>query len=541
MNNEYKMFIGGEEVVSNQEFTINEELLSASSTILNNCYPKSWEETRDYVSNFYYPKDYSKYLLARGDFSNGNTQYNVLNVSGANPQFNTNVDKELNTINIYGKTTQNTAPEVKGKNLLCLGNINGSAYGLTINKINNSVFRINGTVQSGGNYNIPLQFINSTSLTNLPYALSIHIMGNRSAAFGLDISQSSSFRNISISTTQNDVAIVSSAEIGRTYNQIILGVSGGTSFNNVIIELQLEQNTSPTSFEPYFYLPPMPSVNRPSDLQSVGQYNEETNKYEISVTVNGESNSNTQKYELDNPLRAVGTTKDRLYFDNGVLYIERNIGYIESYNGETIDTNYMSTTGGLDNGASVQYILDTPIIEKEAGIIPNAYKGENEIILDTGTITTIIDVYYYWQNYEVLFAGIVKNSGDISLKPTDPKYCSLQILDYKTFLSESDTLDFVISDKTIAEAISMVVDAISGYGFILGNINISQANEMIGAYSTLNKTAYDVFQYLANISGSRWRARFVDDSTMAIDFYDPELLPRGADIDYTQEYWDGEI
>ena len=140
----------------------------------------------------------------------------------------------------------------------------------------------------------------------------------------------------------------------------------------------------------------------------------------------------------------------------------------------------------------------------------------------------------------LLFAGVVKNSGDISLNPRYPHYCSLQILDYKTFLSESDTLDFVIDNKTIEEAIEMVIDTVSGYGFEKGNIEISQANEIIGAYSTLNKTAYDVLQYLANISGSRWRTRFIDEDTTAIDFYDPDLLPQADDIEYTKEYWEEE-
>ena len=58
-----KMTIGGEEVVCNKEFTIKEEMLSTSSTILNNCYPKSWEQDHDYTSRFYYPKDYSKCLI----------------------------------------------------------------------------------------------------------------------------------------------------------------------------------------------------------------------------------------------------------------------------------------------------------------------------------------------------------------------------------------------------------------------------------------------------------------------------------------------
>ena len=53
-----QVFIGGEEVVSNKEFTIHEEFLNTSSTILNNCFPKTWETTKNYTSNFYFPQDY---------------------------------------------------------------------------------------------------------------------------------------------------------------------------------------------------------------------------------------------------------------------------------------------------------------------------------------------------------------------------------------------------------------------------------------------------------------------------------------------------
>ena len=138
----------------------------------------------------------------------------------------------------------------------------------------------------------------------------------------------------------------------------------------------------------------------------------------------------------------------------------------------------------------------------------------------------------------LIFAGIVKNSGDISLRPNDPKYCSLQILDYKTLLSEGQTLDFVISNKTITEAINMIIDTISDYGFVAGNINLSNGNEVIGSYSTLNKTPYDVFQYLADISQSKWFTRMIDEDTVAIDFYSPELMERADDIEYTEEYFE---
>lgn len=62
-----KMLINNEEVVCNKEFTITEEILTTSSTILNNCYPKSWETDKNYISRFYYPKDYSKCKIYKDD------------------------------------------------------------------------------------------------------------------------------------------------------------------------------------------------------------------------------------------------------------------------------------------------------------------------------------------------------------------------------------------------------------------------------------------------------------------------------------------
>ena len=141
-------------------------------------------------------------------------------------------------------------------------------------------------------------------------------------------------------------------------------------------------------------------------------------------------------------------------------------------------------------------------------------------------------------NDNLIFAGIVQNTGNISLNPRYPHYCNLQILDFKTLLSEGETLDFVISNKTIQEAIEMVVNAVSTYGFVVGNINIFNKDNIIGAYSTLNKSAYDVLQYLADISQSKWFTRILDDNSVAIDFYDPTLMERADNIKYTAEYFE---
>lgn len=142
-----------------------------------------------------------------------------------------------------------------------------------------------------------------------------------------------------------------------------------------------------------------------------------------------------------------------------------------------------------------------------------------------------------YDNDNLIFAGVVKNTGNISLNPRYPHYSSLQILDYKTLLSEGKYLDIVLSNLSISDAIKRIVEEIKDYGFVVGNIELKN-NDYIGAYSTSEKTAYDVFQYLAEISQSKWFTRIVDENTTAIDFYDPELLPKSDTLQYNEEYFE---
>ena len=145
------------------------------------------------------------------------------------------------------------------------------------------------------------------------------------------------------------------------------------------------------------------------------------------------------------------------------------------------------------------------------------------------------------ENPVLLFCGVVKNSGYISLNPRHPHFQTLQILDFKTFLSEGETLDFVIADSTVEDAIDQVISTIADYGFVKGTINIIGADTPIGAYSTKDKTAYDVFNYLADITQSRWTTRMIDENTVAVDFYDPTLLPQGTAINYTKQWFEDNL
>ena len=55
-----KVYINNEEVLCDKNIVIKKEMLNTSSTILNNVYPKSWETSHDYISNYYYPLDWGQ-------------------------------------------------------------------------------------------------------------------------------------------------------------------------------------------------------------------------------------------------------------------------------------------------------------------------------------------------------------------------------------------------------------------------------------------------------------------------------------------------
>ena len=99
-------------------------------------------------------------------------------------------------------------------------------------------------------------------------------------------------------------------------------------YNNEIKmkSIQLEEGTTATTYEPYYNI----------EYCKIGDYADQIFK----------------------------NTTDSPYYDNtlvdGDWYCKKNVGKIDSYNGESITTTYISTTGGLDTGATVYYGIATP-------------------------------------------------------------------------------------------------------------------------------------------------------------------------------------
>lgn len=394
-----KMFIGDEEVVCNKEITITEEMLSTSSTILDNCYPKSWEQTKDYTSNYYYPEDYSKCVIEDIAF---------------------NVDD----IQILGKCEQNGTPTPTNPVPI-------------ITYTGNIIYNI-----LGKDYNLNLGDIELCKIGE--YQDRIY---KNNGKWYLD----------------------------KKTKKIILNGSE-------IWQVNVEGFTIPSAY-----------WNSLTNNNCIDKSPLLSNYYKNYITW---SDLSQQSYGI------------------GIIYSVKNL-YIRNTNISTI-ADFKSWLS--NNPVEVYYILETPVTTE---------------ITDESLI-------YQLENLgrKKLFVGVVKNTGDISLNPRNPHFCSLQIIDFKTFLSEGETLDFVIANKTVEQAINMVIETVKDYGFVLGNLNIFGKDDIIGAYSTQNKSAYDVFQYLADITQSKWNTRVIDENTIAIDFYDPTLMPRADNLKYTIDYFE---
>ena len=590
-----KMFINDEEVVSNKELSIKEEMLATPSTILNNCYPKSWENIKDYVSKFYYPRDYSRCIIAKG-FERGEDRWLTYNESGSNINFDTNISLPFKNITIDGKSTQATSTNPVSPSPDYPSEIECVKDTIQVKDIGKNIFdknkiaRTNGaskttldtgiraTITSAGQYKfIGIKLGGSELLgKTITYSRTITPSGenrgqiilffgneNSMAIQQIGGSTASGVNSIYIPNTfpdnTNSVYVLLYANSNGTGNvgdyvdytnlMFVIGSSIGEyepyQENTLNINLQGNELCSlPNNVKDELVI----ENGRAKIIKNVGKYNITGNEAWALSGTESQPYINFGNY-VDNCKYPATSTELPNLLSNYYLQITRNNlydGRITLSPGKALiiyDTVHNTSLANFKTwlksaGVVVYYQLATPT-EIDLGEVTtlSTFEGVNNVSLEAN-IQTNMSLTYLYKNYELIFCGIVKNSGNISLNPRYPHFCDLQILDFKNFLSESDMLDFVISNKTVVEAINMVIEAIKDYGFILGNVNIFGADDIIKAYSTQNKTAYDVFQYLADITGSRWYTRTIDEETVAIDFYDPTLMPSGMNIEYNVDWFE---
>lgn len=420
-----QVFIDNEEVVSARSITINKQLANTSSVILNNVYPKSWENDKDYVSRFYMPKDYSRCVI-RDD---------------------TEKEKQLTKYITFYST---------------------NAYADDTDLIIK--------------YNEGSLLEYSAIIPNEKYKLIV------TATTDTYIYEADSF------SVNSELTRLQEIHTGR--NEVIL-----TPTKNYIVFTGKDENLSTitSNFTLYFY-------------------------------------SANELYELNNN---ICEKENRLlrYVDNQIVY---NTSYGIRYM-RVVPNHYYTFI--IKSSGGGKYVCETDSLNIDVttdrlqyiyinGSAPFTIKPtKNYIVWDnTMEITTIKTV----NESDLLFSGVVKNSGNINLNPRYPHYATLQILDYETFLNEGDTLKFVLERQTISSALQKIIENLDG--FAIGEIQIEN-DEEIGPYNCNEKTPSDVFNYIAEITGSIWYATTIDNDITLINFYSTDNLTKLNDIKYTQEYF----
>ena len=201
----------------------------------------------------------------------------------------------------------------------------------------------------------------------------------------------------------------------------------------------------------------------------------------------------------------------------------RNSGSISLF--ETDSLNLGTQTYAilvLDPNSTQTYTI-TPT--KKYIVITNTWNDRDYALINSLSINTPDNL---------IFSGMVKNSGKIELNPRFPHYATLQILDFETFLSDGDTLNYVLEQQSITNAIKRIVGDLDG--FMVGDINITNEGE-IAPYNCNEKTAFDVFEYLAEVSGSIWFTKAISEDIVLINFCSIDNLEQAEDIEYTEQYF----
>lgn len=235
-------------------------------------------------------------------------------------------------------------------------------------------------------------------------------------------------------------------------------------------------------------------------------------------------------------------TKEYRQITNKLIYEETSeINYVRVIPGKTykIQTcNYKSS--------SYMYEFDSLDVESEpinSWVVPNGFEwftitAEGHYIATTSAIDEnkqikIVDFKLHTTD-NVLFSGYIKNSGNISLNPRDPHYSTLQALDWCNLLSEGDLLNYVMPSMKVSDALKYLIKDLDG--FYLGLVNLDN-DDVIAQYNCNEKTAHDVLEYLAEITGAIWYTKALDEKVISINVVSPGQLEIENTIEYTQEYF----
>lgn len=201
------------------------------------------------------------------------------------------------------------------------------------------------------------------------YAIELSLKPNTKYAFQCVIKSVPTTMNVGNSTIRYVVSdgqkrVITTNEDGKLY----IGFSGNPDgeihkIGVSIVDIQVEESTTVTPYEPYTGGKPSPSPEYPQEIKNSGKWNEETQKYEIDVKVTGKNLLNLQKEPDVKGLYQGWKVGNG---DKGTLSIKdkgNNADISECYFGLNSDgTTSNSVTWLVDNGVIKRYYIES--IEK---------------------------------------------------------------------------------------------------------------------------------------------------------------------------------
>lgn len=98
-----------------------------------------------------------------------------------------------------------------------------------------------------------------------------------------------------------------------------------------------------------------------------------------------------------------------------------------------------------------------------------------------------------WQDNQLIYFGIVNDTGRFSLFPNKLKTFSVVITDFRKFLSSTNPINKLYRNKTPQEIVNDVVEFLNEEKISIGKLNFTN-NEPIQAYSSVNKNAYQILK-----------------------------------------------
>lgn len=419
-----KIYIDNEEVLCNSKMTIKKSLANTGSVILNNVYPKEWEQDKDYVSKFYMPKDYSPVKI-----------------------INENV--EDSKMALLFQWFNNT--------------------GINENKI--------------------------TSMTGYTMIFTAVVPG---LEYELDCYSYYNFKIYECEDFIKGTQVYEIADVGLR-NQAV--------------------KFTPT--KPYIVFQLMEQNN--------------TIVYINSISLVG-------KYRYFN-LRNFNTNikeNNTIFYPEITYSATNNMGYVKVIPGKTYTIfakktgsySYIYETDSLEIGSNVSQLLN---VRYSVDCLYTITPTKKYLVFDS---SIEIDELYYYYDGSNIFNGYIKNSGNINLNPRYPHYSTLQAIDYEGLLSEGDMLSYVLEEQSVSSAIKRIVSGLDG--FMVGAILLNDSE--LAAYNCNEKTPKDVFDYIAEVTGSIWYTTTVDDNTTLINFKAIDNLQQENNIEYTNKYFkDNEI